>query len=278
MSSRPLKGSDLEVEELSAGMEYLRLLVFGEMGVGKTRFVGTAESVEEMLPILYVNTDLGARAITHHTFKQVRVGNLKAMLHVVNWLKANKGVYRTIIIDSLTAFYNQLILGRLTETTGPGARTANEDPFVPSQRDYQHATFRMRNIIITLKLQPVNLLCTAMSKQYSADPNDEAAPKFTLPSLPGVLGEEIGQEFDVVGLLYTRVKGKDLERMMQFQPYGRKRAKARSDPEHELPPTMTDPTIPRVWNRLMKGMALSKEDSEIDLTPVDESLEGAEQL
>ena len=226
---------------------FFRGLFYGPSGVGKTVLTATAADVPDMCPILFCDADMGTLSIVNRTFDVVPIKTIKDVENVNKYIRAHPGEYKTVVVDGLTALYNQIIRQRLV---APG-RTDNEDPYVPSQRDWMHGTFRLRVVIQMLKTAPVNFLATALVDERI---DEFSGAKVTRPGLSNKLAQEVGAEFDIVGYLSVKMQVKKATRILQLEPFGGRIAKNRSI--YILPAALEDPTMPLIYGASVLGLSL----------------------
>jgi len=234
---------------------YFRLLVYGPSGMGKTYLMGGIVDVPEMCPALFCDSDMGTMSISDRNIEVVPVRTMKDLEDVNSYVRAHPGEYNTVIWDGLTASYNQIVRTRMTD---PG-RTDKEDPYVPSQRDWMHGTFRMRLLLDMLKTCPVNFLATAMVDLKE----DEFTGVPTIrPGLSNKLAREVGGLFDVVGYLSMKTTVNKKIRTLQLEPGGGRGAKNRST--FRLPALLERPHLHILYGRAILGRPLDDLRKEAD--------------
>jgi len=240
-----LPSKPLEVVKPNYNLKYLRFLVYGETGVGKTVLCASAADVPQLSPILFCDADLGTMSISDRDIDVVPIRGMDDLINVNRYVRGHEGEYQTVIVDGLTSLYYQMIRQRLREPD----RTKNEDPYVPSQRDYLHGTFRLRVIIQAFKTAPVNFLATALVDVRQDEFTDIRRVR---PALSNKLAQEVGAEFDVVGHLSVRAQMQTLTRILQLEPYGGRGAKNRS--VYKLPAVLQNPTMTTIYNGCILGI------------------------
>lgn len=252
LPSRPL-----EIVKPDYNLKYLRFLVYGETGVGKTVLCASAADVPDLAPILFCDADLGTMSISDRDIDVVPIRSMNDLMNVNRYVRGHEGEYKTVVIDGLTALYYLMIRKRLREPD----RTKNEDPYVPSQRDYLHGTFRLRVVIQMFKTAPINVLCTALVDVRTDEFTDIRRVR---PALSNKLAQEVGAEFDVVGHLSVKVQFQTLTRVLQLEPYGGRGAKNRS--VYKLPAVLSNPTMTTIYNGCILGILPKPEKTPAKLT------------
>ena len=136
-----VRAADFRIETVSRRSRYLKLLIYGNYGVGKTTLACTALEVESMKDVLLINAEAGDLSVddfedldevTVQTFRQFgRIheylkqhckardeGDTEKLLTMERQLKQDESItvprkYNTVIIDSLTEVealvFNQLL-------------------------------------------------------------------------------------------------------------------------------------------------------------------------
>jgi len=248
------QGKDLVIVKANYNIQYLRLLVYGDSGVGKTVLMGTAADVQEMCPVLMCDVDLGLMSIAkRNDIDVVSVRKSKDIDDVNLYLRANPGRYKTVVIDSLTVAYNLMIRERMASSD----RSSNEDPDVPGLRDWMNGTFKMRLLLQKFKTAPVNFLATAL-----VDEREEEGTNLRViqPGLSRKLAREVGAEFDIVGYMYARVQGKSIARYLQMAVFGNKSGKSRG----ALPLVLQAPTMTTIYKGAIQGLEIPDEPTTIE--------------
>ena len=239
-------------------MQFFRFLVYGHIGVGKTYLMGSICDVPELCPILYLDSDMGTMTISDRDIEVVPIKCAKDIEDVNKYVRAHPGEYKTVVLDGLTACYNQMIRLRML---APG-RTSNEDPYVPSQRDWMHGTFRMRLVLDMLKTAPVNFIATAM---VDIRANEITQAPMIRPGLSNKLAGEVGALFDIVGYLTVKIQIKEKTRLLQLDPFGGRAAKNRAI--YPLPAVLERPHMHILYGRAVLGRpleTLQKEAAELE--------------
>jgi hypothetical protein len=245
---------DLVIVKANYNIQYLRLLVYGDSGVGKTVLMGTAADVVEMSPMLMCDADLGLMSIAkRNDIDVVSVRKSRDIDDVNMYLRANPGRYKTVVIDSLTAVYTLTIRERM-ESAG---RSSNEDPDVPGLRDWMNGTFKMRLLLQKFKTAPVNFLATALVDEREEEGTNIREIR---PGLSRKLAREVGAEFDIVGYMYTRVQGKAIQRFLQMAVFGNKSGKSRG----ALPLVLQAPTMGMIYKGAIQGIEIPAEPTTIE--------------
>lgn len=246
----------LAVYRPSIGNFYLKMLVYGPPGVGKTTLSGSAQAVAEMQEALVVNAEAGTLALTDP--KVLGVTTLPAIVNFDVWgslatihtsLKAGNHPYKTVVIDSLSELqkYN---LDYVVATTPRDKRKDEDDIFV---EDYGKSTKMMRRTMRNFRDLPMHVIYIC----HDAPTNSKVENSKIGPALtPAFMKSALGM-VDVVGYMYASEKevGKTSEdkpivetvRKLLTKPTLRYEAKDRS-PGGKLPKIMENPTMKEIMD------------------------------
>ncbi len=241
-SKKKKKVPVLEVTSVPEASPYLRMLIFGSTGAGKTYLCGTLCDLPEGAlkgPILYLAIEAGLTTIRE---RDVEVNKVKGTLtpeKVVTILEHDPTRWSVVVLDSLTGYYKMLLKAIMKSDTRPG-----KDALVPEQRDYQKARIVMDQQVFRLSGLPCHFIATALP---STKQDQLTGAIYTLPSLAGKLEHEIGAHFDVIMHLSVRVKGEGRERVGIVQPGRRIQAKDRFS---ALGSQVVNPTMPGLWEAI----------------------------
>jgi phage nucleotide-binding protein len=220
----------------------LKVLVYGESGVGKTVFASSfpkpyfLAAEEGLLSIAGGNAE-------YDDVK--RWSDLEG--YYLELLKpATQKRYDTVVVDSLTSL-QQLALAHVLE--------ANNRNF-PEMRDWGMLLELMRRFLRQMGDLPYNIVFNALEAQNKDELNGGI---FTKPAIQGRMAEEAPAYVDIVMHLIVEEKkvGGEIqrERFGIFQPSSRAMAKDRSG---KLPVVMKDPTAAKIIAKVRGVQATTK--------------------
>jgi hypothetical protein len=222
---------------------YINMIVYGDPGVGKTRFCGSASLVEAMSPVLMLDWEGGTMSlddsypdvevVRFHTWKQVdqAYGDLY-----------NNNPYKTIIVDSLTEAQKFCMGEAMREVV---EKNPNRDRDVASVREWGKTGEQLRRFVRALRDMPCNTIFTTLQREVN---DDEGKLIKRYPALPGQLKLELAGHVDIVGYMYQKevVDGpnRSMKTLMLCQAQEKVTAKDRSG---KLPQVMEEPTMLQVY-------------------------------
>lgn len=229
------------VETTQRRERYLKLLIYGNFGVGKTHLAGSSSEVESMRDVLIINAEAGDLSLTafegvdsitvqdfktlgriHEFLKQHckardegNTDRLKALESVVTGIDESEikkpRQYRTVIVDSLTeleAYCMNQLLG-INDTT-----RLDEETDSAEWSEYKKNHTMMQRIVRAFRDLPMHVIFTA-SEQFQQDENKRY--KFS-PDLTGKLSKKIQGFMDMVGYLAIGKDGDKTIRRLYVQP------------------------------------------------------------
>lgn len=186
---------------------HLKVLVYGPLGVGKTRFAATFPK-----PIFIDIEDglLSVRDILPPETKVFKVRTFEDMLSAIETVKKSTE-YETVIVDSFTAFSRYLMDSLLVKT--------NRDK--PSRDEYERVKEMVRRTVLRLKDLRLHVVFICLDDIRE---NELTKETFIMPALIGKTAKETGEMLDEV--FYMSIRGN--EAMLLTRPSGIIQAKDRS--------------------------------------------------
>lgn len=193
--------SGLTVQKVWKGSDIrMNILIYGLIGVGKTRLLGSAMYCEHTTPMLLVDVEGGTLSLSGSDIDVVRPQHFGEIQELYDFLRFENDRYRSVGIDSVTEIQRKLSMADIVGTLQEDASYTNLAGHTPPQRyDWLSSGEQMRRFIRAFKdlaylpeeERRIHVFMTALEKQ------DEER-NLVCPSLPGVLGVEIGAAVDVL--------------------------------------------------------------------------------
>jgi len=223
------------------------MMIYGEPGVGKTHFIGTATEHKLTSPLLIIDIDGGVSTLRKKKdIDVIQIRSFNELIKTFRTLKdavpgdGKKFPYGTVAIDTFSEL-QQLDLGEIMTTF---ARTNDKiDPDIPDQRGYGKSGSHMRDVIRAFRDLPCNLIVSC----HSQTERDNNMKLVTQIKLVGKLRIDIPGFLDIVGYLRAEEEGDEITRYLQFQKTATTIAKDRTG---AFDPVEVNPTIPGLWDKL----------------------------
>jgi len=228
---------------------YLKAVIYGEFGVGKTQLCGTACDDPDMQDSLLVCVEDGALTLSNASVMRTPLITTLAQLDEIHTglYKRDKqwARFKTVLIDGVSAL-NQLALRIVVASNC--ASNPNKDPNFPSQRDYGQTTFIMSRLLHNFFSLPMNVICTGLlRKGFDTDDEQEKlkrGPRICAPDVTPKVRDILCSTADMVWPLQAQESGK---RLLLTQRKGPWIAKTRGAQfAKALGPVVEDPTLPKI--------------------------------
>jgi len=239
---------------------YLKLLIYGNPGSGKTTLCASSVDVPAMRDVLYIDCEKSEMTLDDNTrienadeIERVRVDSFRAVAQIQEFLKSHCSArdagdvqrlrkleanakqvpieeieeprrYRTLVIDSLSEVNEFAMYHLLNLSTD--MKIEMDDMEVAEWAEFRKNNQMMQLLIRAYRDLPMNVLFIC-SSQYT---QDELKRRFFAPNLTGKLSGQVMGFMDVVGYLQTgKVKEGETEagRRLWIQPVGGFEAKNR---------------------------------------------------
>jgi hypothetical protein len=179
------------VEEASP---YVRIMVYGRNGSGKTRFAASAPNVL----IIDINEE-GTRSARQ--FKGAKVFHVKKwedITYAYWYLKAGNHSFESVALDNLTA------LGMLcmTQVLKEGEeRDPNRDPKLPVQRDWNKVTELMKPVLLNFRNLPMHVVFVAQEREVE---DEDGGIVEHVPNLSKANRAVATGAVDIIGRMYQK--------------------------------------------------------------------------
>lgn len=227
-------------------VKFFKILVYGEPGIGKTWFAGTALDEPELCRVLYIDCEAGV--ITLRRRKELEVISLRtgtelrkirALLH-----KDGGKTYKTVVIDTITEL-QRIDMEGIMEST-PAVQAGRQDPDVPGKREYGKSGTQIRRFVRQFRDLPMHVIFVAHRKEKE---NESTELTTIMPNLTGQLARDVAGYIDVVGYMTAkstkRGNNVEIKRAMQIVGTDTVIAKDRFDIGEYV---IQEPTVPKMWD------------------------------
>lgn len=232
----------------------LKVLIYGEPGVGKTVLAAQVENIPEMFPAMLISPTKETISIRHRpNFPVANIADDKDLHAALKILQESKVGFKTVIFDSITQLHKCLMrsLMKIVVLNNPKMT----DVEVPSMREYGIVSERLQVLLWKLSAMGGFHVIATATERIERDPSGVPMAR---PDLPGRLPNHLQEWADVVGRLTATIKGGEVKRIMTVQPGGRYTAKDRTgalgvrvEILEEVPGKAKTLTLPIMYKKIM---------------------------
>jgi hypothetical protein len=254
------------IETVQRRERFLKALVYGNYGVGKTTLACSALEVPSMQDVLIINAESGDLSVDHmEGLDSITVDDFKTLGQINEFLKQHcrardegdtdrlrqletvlRGVeedeieeprqYKTVVIDSLSELeaycFNQLL--GITDST-----RLDEETQAAEWGEYKKNNTMILRVVRAFRDLPMNVIFTCGEKYTQ----DETKKFKYVPDMTGQLAKKIQGFMDMVGYYVMGKAGDDVQRRLYVMPSGTGRYDAKHRYQSFKGEFFTDPTI-----------------------------------
>jgi hypothetical protein len=220
---------------------WLKLLLFGPSGAGKTVFAGTAQDDPRTSPTLVLDLEGGIDSLVGRAIDTVRIKSWDDYAAAAKLIE--QGTYRSVVLDSLS----ELQLYALNTILEKEAANRREKDLL-DQRDYGRGLVQMRRFVRTWRDVDLHVVMTALSKEI-LDPREGTV---LVPKFSGQFGEDASAMMSVVAYLAITADAQTNKnrRVLLLKNQSKFRVKARTPWGADVPDTISEPTITKLLDCL----------------------------
>lgn len=227
---------------------YVKALIFGPGGYGKTTFLGTAQEDKRTYPMLLLDYEGNTESLMGLDIDIKRIRSWQDFNDTLAYLRKGEHGYKSLGIDSISEINFWALNNQMEE------HAANRDePDQPQLQDFGRTLVQMRRVLRVFRDLPMHVFYTAIDDSES-EPG-EGTVKF--PLMVGQMKKEVGALMAVVGCLAMQEDRttKTKERVLLLHDIPRYRVKARTKwQQHDsIPEILTNPTVGRLLDVIPHG-------------------------
>ncbi len=213
---------------------FLKSLMFGPAGHGKTYFLGTAQDDPRTYPMLLLDFEGGDETLAGLDIDVAEIRGWDDYNEAFEILTDENCPYKSIGIDSISETHIWALLSRVDEK---GA--SRKEPDLIEQGDYGVVSTQMRRMLREFRDLPMHVFYTAGAKEVEV----RKEGKVRIPSMAGQLAEEVVHLMSVVGYLAKGEEEGEEFRTLLLQNYAGFRTKVRTKWGATAPDEIEDPTV-----------------------------------
>lgn len=247
--ARNAKAIEKRIVSVDIADPYVKIMVYGRNGAGKTRFSASAPKV-----IIGDINEEGTRSAKGSGAKKFPINRWTDIGDLYWYLKAGDHAFESVALDTLTAMNRlclKMVLGEAED------RDPNREIGLPDRRAYGRAGELMREQLLAFRNLPMHVIFTAQERVIKDEDTDE--PVLHTPDLPaGSRGVAMGS----VGII-----GRVFQKEVKFRKKGTKEIQTRwedrllvgpheefdtKDRTYNLGTVVRRPTMPLIidaWNK-----------------------------
>lgn len=238
------------VDELNS--DYIRVVVYGDIGTGKTKFSGTFPNG------FYMDFDKGLRTLKHQhrnglVFDRHKPGNFRKIVEILHMAIYKLGPFRegerlgqieSLILDGYTDLADYLMY-EIMMFDGNGRNPNDKKPIWD---DYAALSARLKTITNLLKSIPMHVCATCMSK---LDKDEKTGGYIGLPDVLGGYRSQLGKDYDEVYYFDTQTGPLDSNGQPTtiYQAHTRKHGYFAAKSRDDLPAILVNPSFDQLYNQ-----------------------------
>jgi hypothetical protein len=176
--------------------QYMKALVYGKPGVGKTTLVAQAQKIPGMSPVLFMTPDQAEADTLRKEAPDAQVAFIRKFSQFDQIYKAAAKLsaagtpipFKTFVVDTGTEAQKLSmndIMTALLISGRPGGGEVNFD--VPSMREWGESISQMRTLVRHFRDLPVNFIMNC----HEAEAKDNRSINWIVPDLPGKLKNQV---------------------------------------------------------------------------------------
>jgi hypothetical protein len=249
----------VEISSVNQTKNWVKLLVYGDPGAGKTTFAASGCDHPDLKETLFLNIEGGTLSIRGKNVDTTSQLRSLSEVEEVFWSVANRKPgfekYKTLIVDSgselQTLNLEEIVVTRVNKNTGKAREITDLDI-----KDYSNSTLTLKKLFRQFRDLPCHVIITALAKKVfpavnPLDPSKKHSvdPLYVGPQFTEQLTKSLMGYMDFVWYLGV----KDNQRILLTQDNGPYKAKTRGEKfSQQLGVAVTNPNLGDIYNLLMQ--------------------------
>lgn len=233
-----------------AQIDFVKTLVMGDIGLGKTRFLGTAQLDPRTFPILILDFEGGTRTLKGLDPEPdvVRIRDWNDFDQAYDIVADPKTKYKSVAIDSASEVHMYTLFSILDQES-EGRKKKGQSTDVIQEGDYGKGLVQMRRLLRSFRDLDMHVFFTALCQ----DVIEPGVGLIRKPSFAGRLTNDAPGIMDaVIGMTYLENPStKQRERAAVLKNYPNWAVKIRTDWDvSSVPDEIFDPTVTKLFDAL----------------------------
>lgn len=266
----PKRALPFVIKSTKASQDWLKMLVYGNYGTGKTTLAASAQDVPGMGDVIFIDAESGSMSLSDRDdIDSINITNYSQFARVYEYLRLHcrardaddvnalvklestyKGIqvspknvkrYRTVVIDSITEVQKYCMYQLLNMEVGD--YELDMEPQAAQFAEWGKAAEMIRLLVRSFRNLPMHVIIVAAEQSTE----DETKRQLKSPALPGKLSKEIQGFLDVVAYLYAASTDQGMRRRLYLEPGKTFDAKSRAQWIKEA--YIDEPTMSLVMQR-----------------------------
>lgn len=242
----------INIKPVSETDKFLKVMIYGDPGIGKTVLSATATQNPAMEKTLVVNIEGGMLSIAGT--EAMATDQIKSMKEVeeLMWALSSRQAgfedYNTIVIDSGTELQTLSLEGIVAAAKKKKSDRDLDEIYI---EDYGKSTACLKRIFRHFRDLPMNIIVTALTKRIMPPiASKKTTPLKVLPQFTSKLADSLSGYMDAVWYMYLDENG---QRCILTQPEGAYFAKTRGQRFSEaLGKRVENPNLSEIYNLLQE--------------------------
>jgi hypothetical protein len=241
---------------------FLKAMIFGPEGGGKTHLIGTAQLDPRTSPLVVIDFEGGRQTLRGLPgVKVIPITESADLEAVIKYLRKNEKGFKSVAIDSLTEVNISSLLWSLDDTS-----FNRDDEDALTMRDYGKVLIQIRRFMRHLKNLPMHVFYIAGQEEVKAPkgktvfkPMFEGSLAKEAPYIPDVVAHLSMEEYEVT---VDGVKRKRRRRVLLLRDIPEYGIKVRTPWGVQAPATIENPTVGKLLDAVMPHTIITEKEQQ----------------